>query len=487
MKNLKKFASAALALVMAIALMVPAFAAEAETFDITIKNDKEGHTYEAYQIFSGTLSQDGKTLSDVKWGSGVTLAPDDTVAYPAGGEAKTAAEIAKSLEDSDDAAAFAKFIAGYLADAPDGSTDVVTGGKYVISGLEAGYYLVKDAADSLGSVNDTYTGYILEVVTDVEVEPKTTGTPIPDKDSEGKKKVEASVGDVIPFTLTATLPNRVSEYTKGYKLVFIDTLTGLDVDVSSIKISVNGTPVNYDPSIIRYEGNTLTVTIGNVKDAPFNATNNSKITVNYNATLNSTAISTDSAGNTLKLEYSNDPNGDSTGETEEVEVKVYSYEIEVNKTDGTTKEALAGVKFKLYRMVDDAKEYAVVENGVVTGWNAEGTELTTNANGKINIDGLGNGTYYLEETAPLDGYNKIDDVEVVINGAPAEGTLSATVSGKEVTPEGEVVPAGIENNSGALLPSTGGIGTTIFYVVGGILVVGAAVLLITRKRVRDEQ
>lgn len=485
MKNLKKLGSIALALVMVMAMMIPAFADN--TYSITINNDKAGHTYEAYQVFSGTLSEDGATLSDVKWGAGVTFAADEKVVYPAGGEAKSAAEIAKALVTTEDAKAFATFVAGHLATTATGSANELTNDKYVISRLPVGYYLVKDADSSLQDDDDTYTGYILEVVDNVTVTPKTTGKPVLDKTSGTAHKVDASVGDVIPFTLQATLPNTVSEYVKGYKLVFTDTLTGLDLDKDSIKISVNGTQVTGDiSSYIAVAGNVLTITINDVTASPFNASNNSVITVDYNATLNSTAIATDNAGNKVGLEYSNDPNGDGTGKTDTgVVVDVYSYEVEINKFDGADNVALAGVKFKLYKGTGADKKYAVVADGVITGWDATGTELTTDANGKIAIDGLGSGTYYLEETQPLDGYNKIEDVEVVITGTPASNSLTATVGGESAAAANQTVTAMIANNTGAVLPSTGGMGTTIFYAIGGILLAGSAILFVTKKRMGE--
>lgn len=485
MKNLKKLGSIALALVMVMAMMIPAFADN--TYSITINNNKAGHTYEAYQVFSGTLSEDGATLSDVKWGAGVTFAADQKVAYPTSGETKSAAEIAKALVTTEDAKAFATFVAGHLATTATGSANELTNDKYVISGLPVGYYLVKDADSSLEGDDDTYTGYILEVVDNVTVTPKTTGKPVLDKTSGTAHKVDASVGDVIPFTLQATLPNTVSEYVKGYKLVFTDALTGLDLDKSSIKISVNGTQITSDiSSYVNVTGNVLTITMNDVTEAPFNAGNNAIITVDYNATLNSTAIATDNAGNKVGLEYSNDPNGDGTGKTDtDVVVDVYSYEVEINKFDGADNVALAGVKFKLYKGTGADKKYAVVADGVITGWDATGTELTTDANGKIAIDGLGSGTYYLEETQPLDGYNKIEDVEVVITGTPASNSLTATVGGESAAAANQTVTAMIENNTGAVLPSTGGMGTTIFYAIGGILLAGSAILFVTKKRMGE--
>ena len=158
---------------------------------------------------------------------------------------------------------------------------------------------------------------------------------------------------------------------------------------------------------------------------------------------------------------------------------------------------MANVTFNLYKKENDVKKYAQVVNGKLAGWTAEegATELKTDTDGLIKVAGLDDGTYYIHEIKPLPGYNSIDDVEIVIaadtsNGQTGEGAVSELVK-IDVTANG-VAGVGnaekgtatvtIANNKGANLPSTGGMGTTIFYVVGSILVLGAAILLITKKR-----
>ena len=188
------------------------------TYSITINNSATGHTYEAYQIFTGDLS--GTTLSNIVWGSGISEAGQTAL-----GDAAAKAE---TLKTEADAKAFAKEVAPYLTSAVSANT--VTDGKYVISGLAAGYYLVKDQDGSLTGDNDAYTEYIVRVVKDTTAMPK-SDFPIVDKkvkDNDGsteyKDAADYNMGDSVPFQLKATLANNVSAYTT-YKVVFHDTLS----------------------------------------------------------------------------------------------------------------------------------------------------------------------------------------------------------------------------------------------------------------------
>ena len=210
MKHTKKLASLLLALVLAFALAVPAFAEDG--YSITITNSATGHTYEAYQIFTGDLAEkDGKkVLSNIVWGSGISEAGKTAL--------NNAATKAETLKTEADAKAFAKEVAPYLTTAA-GSANTVTNGKYVISGLAAGYYLVKDKDGSVTGENDAYTEYIIKVVADVEATPKSDVPEVEKKvedtnDSTGKTSgwqdsADYDIGDSVPFQLKATLANDV--------------------------------------------------------------------------------------------------------------------------------------------------------------------------------------------------------------------------------------------------------------------------------------
>ena len=516
MKHAKKLASLLLALVMVFALTTTVFAEET-TYSITINNSTEGHTYEAYQIFTGDLfiKENGdKVLSNIVWGSGVSEAGKTAL-----GDAAAKAE---TLKIEADAVAFAKAVAPYLTTAA-GSTSTVTDGKYVISGLAAGYYLVKDKDGSLTGNADAYTEYIIKVVSNTTATPKSSVPTVEKKvkdtnDSTGvtsgwQDSADYDIGDTVPFQLKATLANNVSSYTT-YKVVFHDTLSkGLTYN-GDAKVCIGATETNdfTVTSTVNADGTTtLTVSCDDVK--ALGAGNSSAITVEYTAKLNENAV-LGSAGNPneVYLEYSNNPNksetgNNETGNTPEDTVIVFTYKTIINKVDSENK-PLTGAAFNLEKLIKGV-------NGAEDAWVLV-KEFTVDADdpaSSFEFTGLDDGTYKLTETVTPAGYNTIDPIYFVIEAthdetadAPNLKTLNAYLTdanGKKQTEmkDGESVnidlgtvdlTAGsitttVENNSGAQLPETGGIGTTIFYVLGSVLLVGAAVLLITKKRMSAQK
>ena len=524
MKRIKKIASIILAMAMVFAMGITAFATEVpKTYSITINNEAEGHTYEAYQILAGTLAEDeGKlVLSDIDWGTGITDA--GKTALGNGTTQKDAAAYAETLENigsnSQDAADLAQILGQYLATAT-GTTNKQTDGKYVISGLAPGYYLVKDKDGSL-SGNDNYTTFILEVVGEAIVEPKNTGTPTPDKQvkdkndttgdvSEWQSSADYDIGDTIDYLLKATLPSTINSY-DTYKLIFHDELsTGLDYVENSVVVKKGESIIDEDAYTITYEDHKLTVTFNDVKKEPVSAVNGDVITVEYKATLNEQAkVGAEGNLNTLTLEYSNNPNStgdgdnDSTGTTPPKTAVVFTFQTIVNKVDENN-ESLEGAEFTLSKLIkgeegeDDTWKVIKTINGVTT----------------FTFNGLDDGRYKLEESKTPDGYNTIDPVYFTIEathdagkgvGSTTEGEQGALtelnvyatdeqgkkLTGDNVTKFTVAISAGsattdIMNMKGSILPSTGGIGTTIFYVVGGILVIGAGILLVTKRRMKAQ-
>ena len=516
MKHIKKLASLLLALVMVFALATTAFAEET-TYSITINNSTAGHTYEAYQIFTGDLQEvttgEGeaatttKVLSNIVWGSGVSEAGQTAL-----GDAAAKAE---TLKTEADAKAFAKEVAPYLTTAA-GSANTVTDGKYVISGLTAGYYLVKDQDGSLTGDADAYTEYIIKVVSDTTATPKSSVPTVEKKvkdtnDSTGvtsgwQDSADYDIGDSIPFQLKATLADNVSSYTT-YEVVFHDTLSkGLTYN-NDAKVYIDGTETNgfTVTATVNADGTTtLTVSCDDVK--ALRAGNRSAITVEYTAKLNENAV-LGSAGNPneVYLEYSNNPNkseagSNETGETPKDVVIVFSYKTIINKVDSENK-PLTGAAFKLEKLIKG-------KDGAADTWTTVKEFTVDETTTSFTFSGLDDGQYKLTETKTPAGYNTIDPIYFVIEAthdvtadAPTLKTLNAYLTdanGNKQTEmkDGESVnidlgtvdlTAGsitttVVNKSGAQLPETGGIGTTIFYVLGGVLVVGAAVLLVTKKR-----
>ena len=511
MKHIKKLASLLLALVMVLSLAVTAFADEPTTYSITINNSTAGHTYEAYQIFTGDLATNeagNKVLSNIVWGSGVSEAGQTAL-----GDAAAKAE---TLKIEADAKAFAKAVAPYLTTAA-GSANTVTDGKYVISGLAAGYYLVKDQDGSLTGDNDSYTEYIIQVVGNVTATPKSDVTEVQKKvkdinDSTDTTKTDwqdsadYDIGDSIPFQLKATLADNVSSYTT-YKVVFHDTLSkGLTYN-NDAKVYIDGTETNgfTVTATVNADGiTTLTVSCDDVK--ALNAVNSSAITVEYTAKLNENAV-LGSAGNPneVYLEYSNNPNksengNNETGETPKDVVIVFTYKTIINKVDSENA-PLTGAAFKLEKLIKG-------KDGAAGTWTTAKEFTVDETTTSFTFSGLDDGQYKLTETKTPAGYNTIDPIYFVIEAthdetadAPTLKTLNAYLTdanGNKQTEmkDGESVnidlgtvdlTAGsitttVVNKSGSELPSTGGIGTTIFYVLGGVLVLAAVVLLVTNKR-----
>ena len=510
MKHIKKLASLLLVLVMVFALATTAFAEET-TYSITINNSAKDHTYEAYQIFTGDLATNeagNKVLSNIVWGSGVSEAGQTAL-----GDAAAKAE---TLKTEADAKAFAKAVAPYLTTAA-GSANTVTDGKYVISGLAAGYYLVKDQDGSLTGDNDSYTEYIIQVVGNVTATPKSDVPEVQKKvkdinDSTDTTKTDwqdsadYDIGDSIPFQLKATLADNVSSYTT-YKVVFHDTLSkGLTYN-NDAKVYIGGTETNgfTVTATVNADGTTtLTVSCDDVK--ALGAGNSSVITVEYTVKLNENAV-LGSAGNPneVYLEYSNNPNksengNNETGETPKDVVIVFTYKTIINKVDSENK-PLTGAAFKLEKLIKG-------KDGAADTWTTVKEFTVDETTTSFTFSGLDDGQYKLTETKTPAGYNTIDPIYFVIEAthdetadAPTLKTLNAYLTdanGNKQTEmkDGESVnidlgtvdlTAGsitttVVNKSGSELPSTGGIGTTIFYVLGGVLVLAAVVLLVTKKR-----
>ena len=503
MKHIKKLAGLLLALVMALSLAVTAFADESTTYSITINNSTAGHTYEAYQIFTGDLHEG--VLSNIKWGSSVSNAAS----------LSDAAAVAEKLDTNytgTDKMTVADLLEMITLGTPAADSGE-TSNPYVISGLTAGYYLVKDQDGSLTGDNDSYTEYIIKVVGDVTATPKSDVPEVQKKvkdinDSTDTTKTDwqdsadYDIGDSIPFQLKATLADNVSSYTT-YKVVFHDTLSkGLTYN-NDAKVYIDGTETN--GFTVTADGTTtLTVSCDDVK--ALGAGNSSVITVEYTAKLNENAV-LGSAGNPneVYLEYSNNPNKSETGDNEtgntpkDVAI-VFTYKTIINKVDGEN-QPLTGAAFKLEKLIKG-------KDGAEDTWTTVKEFTVDETITSFTFSGLDDGRYKLTETKTPAGYNTIDPIYFVIEAthdetadAPALKTLNAyltDVNGNKQTEmkEGESVnidlgtvdlTAGsitttVVNKSGSELPSTGGIGTTIFYVLGGVLVLAAVVLLVTKKR-----
>lgn len=505
MKHVKKLLSAVLVLVLALTMVLPV-AAEGTTGSITIKNSKEGHIYEVYQIFTGDVS--GETLSNIEWGTAYATKPDIA--------ADVAAEALSSATGTD-AENIKAFLASYNPTVKYGELEYAAG-TYSINNLPTGYYLVKDKDESLDEKDDAYTQYIVKVVGAVDMEPK-SAKPEVDKEVYDNADNGANAGwgttadhginEVFEFKLTATLPADVDfgAY-ESYMVKFTDTMSkGVVFDelgTVTIKTPSNPAGVTVTPDECTASAGmtnaSWTLTVNNIKKDGIDLAGGATVEVIYKAHLDENAYVNSATGSTtnenkVNLEYSNNPNTEGTGKTPDKEVWVFTYEVDNEKIDGETNKALPGAGFKLYTAeadganwkagseiplkYDDTLKAYVRDTAKKIG--ETGVEmLTTEETNAFNIVGLDAGRYFLKETKTPDGYNTCDDVAIVINA-----THSVVEGGSNVDLTGSTgMDNTIKNFTGTTLPGTGGIGTTIFYVVGGILVVGAAVLLIAKKRTK---
>lgn len=501
MKYMKKLMTLLAVLTLALAMAVPAFAATSTTYTITINNGTG--TYEAYQIFKGDLYND--TLSNIEWGDNVT--PDGQAALG------DAAVKAKTLTGEAEAKTFASEVAQYLTNPPAGT------GTNSITGLAAGYYLIKNATVGEGEV---FTDYILQVVKDVEVNPK-SGKPTLDKqirhNDNGEWGVvgDNQIGDTVEFRTITTVPY-VSGYTQ-YKYVIYDEMSaGLTSNVKNendVTIKVNDTTEldkkYYTVTVDEKNANKFTVTVdvlNAIKDGKMVEGNT--LYTYYTGVLNEKAkvYNDGKQDNKAYLEYSNNPHDNTTtNKTPEKVVYDWTFKMEINKIDGESNAPLSDAKFVLSKngncslgtIGDDGTPSIttdlidLIENNdgsyTVAPAGCTGSVVKVMTAGKITIKGLDDATeYYLYETKAPAGYNRLTDaVKFKITATyndTGDSYTSVTAAVNDV--EQSSVSVQVANNKGSTLPSTGGIGTTLFYVIGGVLMAVAAVLLVTKKRMNNK-
>lgn len=515
MKRVKRVLALLAAFALVLAMAVPAFADEA-TCSITAPNN--GHNYDVYQIFTGTLSEDHgtKVLSDIKWGQNGTNG-DTPVTVGKSVPENVLKEITDVAEksDSEKLVVIEKYVS-----LKGEKFNTVSGGN--VLNVPAGYYLIKDA-DNSDHQHDAYTQFIVEVAGNVNFRPKTDYPTVEKKVQENSKTngttgdyggkyndvADYSIGDAVPFKLIGSVPN-MSQYST-YKYTFHDTLAksltaptkdDVKVYVSSDKAGSDKQDITSNFTVA-VSGQEITVHTNDLK-AITGVSAGKYILVEYSAVLNSNAaINNDNVADTDKgninkvhLTYSNNPRDNSeVGQTPEDTVIVFTYKIEATKVDGGTNKGLKDVTFRIYKMSDDKKLYAQVAEGKLKDWITTANSncvLTSGADGKFSLAGLDDGTYFIEEITPLPGYNSIDPVQIQVNGNTSNGQngngATSELAGVTFTVGGESQNAIIiVNNAGTTLPSTGGMGTTVFYVVGGGLMAVAVVLLVTKKRMENKR
>lgn len=497
---MKKVLSVLTALVLVLALAIPAFAG-----NITIKpNDKvtslAGRTFTAYKVLNATRTGD-KIVYSVPDGAKDFMAEKfsidkDDIAF----SYKVAQAIEKLTDDA--RMTFAADVLEAIRTSKIKNVTNKTGslndsGNYVISDLEEGYYIVKDSGTEtpVSALMLTTTNEEIVIKADKpSVEKKIDGDNDTDDSTTGLVDYNtAAIGDDVPFVITSTVPS-TNGY-KSYKMIFTDTLSkGLTYNANSLDVtatkdgSVETLTKDTDYTVMQ-DGQVITFKFENVK-----GWDGKKIDIKYTAKVNNNAvIGTSGNENKVNLEYSNNPTQESSSEkTPDDKTRTFVTEFKLVKVDANDNSKLAGVEFELTGtklntvLVTDADGNRTVQ---VTEENVKIT-VKTDANGEIKFTGLAAGEYTLTETKPLEGYNILSEpIKITIGWtAPADDNSACTWTYSDnVDTSGNIATITVENQGGAELPSTGGIGTTIFYVVGGLLVVGAAVLLVTRRKVALEK
>ena len=472
MKNMLRIASLVLALMMVFA--VTAFA-EGETGSITINDAVVGQTYTIYQI----LDLESYNASANAYAYKATTAWNTFISSEAikGTYVEVDAQGYVTWKESADAAAFAKAAQKYAKDNSITNQGSVTATTTTVSftGLDLGYYLVDTTLGTLCSLDTTNPNVVMEVKNEVPVNVKTV-----EEDSTGKygEKNDADIGQTVNFKSTITAQAGAENY------VFHDTMSAGLTYTGVTGVTLNGTAVDAS-------NNYTVVTDGLADGCTFEVRftqafcdtlkANDQIVISYTATLNENAvIAGEGNPNTSKVSYGDSSN---TKYTPDSQTKTYTWDVDVFKytMNGETETALAGATFTLSKNTDGSNPITLISKGnnvyrvAKTGETGTVTEITTDATGKFTIAGLDADTYYLTETAAPAGYNKLAGPVTVVIGE--NGVVNATTEASQGVDEVKVL-----NQTGTELPSTGGIGTTIFYVVGGVLVVGAVALLIVRRR-----
>lgn len=492
---MKRAINALVAVLATVAMAVAGFMGAGTAFADeanTITGPKNGHTYEAYQIFTGDLA-DGK-LSNVKWGS--STAKNGTAVTDA--ELKTVTDLA-SKSVNDNAQATANAIAAYLKS--DAQPTATIDDTNPTAQVPSGYYLIKDKNNTVPD-GQAATTYIVTVAGNVTITPKSDVPSFEKKlkdtndttgeTSDWQDSADYDINDAVPFKLEGTVASNYADYDTYYFAFHDVEERGLTFNKDSVKVYVDNTAITSDYEVVTEgltDGCTFEVKFADLKQISA-VKAGSKIRVEYTSTLNENAVIGEQGNvNKAKLQYSNNPNDEQggengpTGETPWDNVIVFTYKTVINKVDDQN-QPLKGAEFTLSKKMKDGSTttVAVVKD-------SEGTTFTFN--------GLDDGDYVLTETKTPAGYNSIKPITFTVTANHTitwEGedrdTILTGLSGNAASGEITFTPTGdkseldtsVVNKPGSSLPETGGMGTIVLYAAGAVLVIAAGVYFGLKKK-----
>ena len=500
---MKKLFSILLVAVMVLGSFSAVFAA-----DLTVnpaKDDTGTHTYSAWQIVTGdVVTKNGKdVLSNAKWGTGAKEQTEGKI------NGKTATEFAEELAGKSGEEA-TTYIQTFMSETASATTTSTNGASATFSNLPAGYYFISDVVTTADGEVASQTKFITKLFKDANLTvdakasvPKVEKQVQDINDSDAtpaltklQDSADYDIGDTVPYTVTATIGSGIANY-KAYSFRFVDTMSkGLTLDETNWDIKVGEKSIKSLFTLTSAAGaNGATVWTWAATDIKPEIADGTKVVLTYKATLNKDAV-VGSAGNPnkVKLEFDNNPNncgkGDPKGDTPEDTNIVFTYKTIFNKVDQDNK-PLTGADFKLEKKVNgEWVDVTTLGSGENKPTKTGGTTGT-----KFEFSGLDDGDYRLTETTTPDGYNTIAPIEFTITATHEILSDNPTLTGLTGTDGAEFnmtanVSAGsltsdIQNKKGSTLPETGGMGTTILYGLGGLLVLGAGILLVARKRMND--
>lgn len=498
MKLAKRFLTVGVALALTLGLNIPAFAAE-----ITINNAAVGETYTAYKLFSLSKSGDGTAYSyyieNTEANAGLIALLDNTIGLDlvesADGSRYNVNMMNESTfaTDNDEGMTAAALAAALNTNQEKLPTSTLTGrcetgsSTVTIEVPDIGYYFVDS---TLGSLCILKTADASVTVEEKNSLPGITKTVQEDSTSRYVKTatIDGEV-DTIYYKLTvntgtgyAGLGNGVdSEYT-------ITDVLPAGIAYNGNTVHISGWTLDTDYTV-SYAANTHTLTIVLKASKLAELGQNKDIEITYNA--NAKKVE----GNlTVGIEHQNNVTLTYKKQTMTDEAVVKTYDLgttangtpTITKVDGSDKTPLAGVKFVLSKTVNGATKYAAFTNNYLTDWvdsQDQATELVTDSNGNIKADGLDADTYILTETETLPGYNLLDDTITVVIDKDGNETYKLTNNSTEEAKNTITVV----NEAGSQLPTTGGMGTTVLYIAGAALVLGAGITLVVRRRMNSDQ